>query len=965
MKKITSTFFLLLILSISAFSDPVDSNTARLVAKNFMVQQSPGNQTVQAAQLDLAYVCTTTDKAIATQSESLPLFYVYNVKGGQGFIIVSADNDALPILGYTTEGNYSGYDMPVAFEKLLEKYKQEIKSIKLKSLKADERITTLWQENLNGSYVSYLSTNTVSPLTATKWNQAPYYNALCPYDATYKERTVTGCAATAMAQIMKFWNFPTQGSGFYSYNHSTYGTLSANFGSTTYNWAGMPNSVTSANTAVATLMFHVGVSIEMNYGPGSTGGSGAYVISSASATQACCEYALKTNFGYASSLQGILRDSYSDATWIQKLKTDLDAGRPILYTGFGQGGHAFVCDGYDASNNFHFNWGWGGMYDGYFNINSLNPGTGGAGSGAGTYNNGQQALLGIKPITGTTSSSIELNSAITVNPNPIDFGIEYTVNADVINKGTTSFSGSYCAALFDPSQNLVDFVQVLSTGSSPLPPNYHYTSGLNFVDTIRTVPGNYTIGIFYKPDGGDWVLAGGTTYQNPISITINGPVNNINLYSAMVASPTAFIQGQSATVSAKLLNSGSTTYYGEYQAALIDLTGKYIVETIDLYSETGGLPAGYAYSTPITFSTSAITSAPGTYILTILEKETGFSNWWYVAADYFTNPIYINVVEPTAKPDIYEVNNTEVTAYNLPVTFSGNSAHIVTTGSNIHLGNDVDYYKVLLPSGSNYSISARVHDSYNSGNSITYTNDVVFAYNDGTGWSDSYDDIMSSNIIINNGGTLAFNVVPRYSGNTGTYLLDLTITKSNAGSITITAPVAGNAWKMGSSQNITWTDNISEDVLIELYKGLTNLQVINVSAPSNGAYSWLLPTSLAADINYRIKVTSTVNSNIFDYSSYFTINNAVSINEKTESAELVNFYPNPVSKFLNIELLRNDLSFDHVKIVNALGETVLDENQAIFKSINSLNLSDLDQGVYFLTLTGNQQSVSYRFSVVK
>ena len=78
-----------------------------------------------------------------------------------------------------------------------------------------------------------------------------------------------------------------------------------------------------------------------------------------------------------------------------------------------------------------------------------------------------------------------------------------------------------------------------------------------------------------------------------------------------------------------------------------------------------------------------------------------------------------------------------------------------------------------------------------------------------------------------------------------------------------------------------------------------------------------------------------------------------------------NFYPNPVSKFLNIELLRNDLSFDHVKIVNALGETVLDENQAIFKSINSLNLSDLDQGVYFLTLTGNQQSVSYRFSVVK
>jgi hypothetical protein len=969
MKNTLLLLLLLLISSLSVYPEPVDTNTARKVAKNFITHQNSGNPTIQSQEPYLACTYTTKEKGLVSKPGEMPipLFYIYNIRGGQGFVIVSADDAAIPVLGYSNEGSFTGNNMPVAFDKLLEKFRQEIKFIKLNSLQADDNINMLWQENITANYVSTFSTNAVSPLVATKWNQAPYYNDLCPYDATHNERTVTGCVATAMAQIMKYWNYPATGTGFSSYNHSTYGTLSANFGSTTYNWAGMPNSVNSTNNAVATLMYHVGVSVDMDYGPGSTGGSSAYVISSASATQACSEYALKTYFGYDASLQGIQRTNFTDAVWIQKLKTELDAGRPILYTGFGQGGHAFVCDGYDNSNNFHFNWGWGGMYDGYFNINSLNPGTGGAGSGAGTYNNGQQALMGIKPISGGTGTSdIELNSVITVSPNPIEFGVEYIVNADVINKGNTNFSGDYCAALFDPSNNFVDFIQILSTGSNPLPPGYHYTSGIDFADTIRTVPGTYSIGIFYRPTGGDWKLASSSTYQSFVSININGPVNTIKLYSSIQPSPATFVQGKPATVSAKLLNSGTATYYGQYQAALIDLTGKFIIETIDLYDETTGLPSGYAYSSPLTFSTTAITSKPGTYMLAILEKETGYNYWWYAGANTYTNPVFINVIEPSLTPDAYETNNTEVTAYNLPVSFSGNTAHVTSAGSNLHIGTDVDYYSLSLPAGFNYTITARVHDSYKSGDGNTYTADVVFAYNDGSKWSDSYDDVMGSNIIMNNGGTLKFNVVPRYSGNTGTYLLDISISKASTGQITVTSPVTGNSWEKTVPQTITWTDNIADNVKIELYKGINNVLSINSSAPSNGSYGWTPPSTLVADAYYRIKVTSTADNAVYDYSDYFSIiEKTVSIADGEAKQESVSFYPNPVNSILNFYVPDNDLTFNHVRIANSIGETVLDKTIAAGSKFNRLDVSALTGGIYYLTLSGDQKTVNYRFSIVK
>jgi len=218
----------------------------------------------------------------------------------------------------------------------------------------------------------------VGPLLTTTWNQWPYYNDFCP------PGTPTGCVATAMAQIMKYHNHPAQGTGSHSYSHATYGTLSADFGATTYQWNNMPSSLTAGSTpeqknAVATLMYHCGVAVEMNYTP-----------SVSLANSYSFKYALPTYFKYDGGIDLKQRSEYfgNDAGWHDLLKNELDAGRPIFYAGASStGGHAFVCDGYDDGGCFHFNWGWSGSGDGWYVTSNLVNG----------YNNSQEIVLNIKP----------------------------------------------------------------------------------------------------------------------------------------------------------------------------------------------------------------------------------------------------------------------------------------------------------------------------------------------------------------------------------------------------------------------------------------------------------------------------------------------------------------------------------------------------------------------------------------
>lgn len=664
------------------------------------------------------------------------------------------------------------------------------------------------------------------PLMTTKWNQSPYYNALCPANS------VTGCVATAMAQIMKYWNYPAKGTGFHSYNHPTYGTLSANFGGTTYQWSSMPNTVNSANNAVATLMYHCGVSVNMDYSPQS---SGAYVIQDSPTPQACSEYALKTYFGYRSTLQGVQRNNYNQTQWINLLKIELNAGRPVLYAGFGSGGgHAFVCDGYDNNNFFHFNWGWGGSSDGYFQTSALNPGSLGTGGGSGGFNSDQQVVIGIQPPSGGVPQNhdLYLYSNINMPSTQIWFTNPFSLTVDIANFGTGAFSGEYGAAVFDHNYNFVDWMEVKS--NMTLNTNSHYTNPLTFshAGSARFVPGTYYVGIYYKTSAQGWTAIGHGSYTNWKQFQIN--------YSSSIETNSAFtittnggdlVQGGTATVNVDLKNTGANTFYGQYRISLSNLDGT-LAQSLQILNENNGLQSNYHYTNGNNFS-GTITVTPGTYLMEVAYKAQGSSSWYYAGSSNYSNPVYVIVKAPGLSPDQYEANNSAGNAYTLPISFSGNTATKNTAGSNLHIGTDNDYYKINLPAGYNYTITPRLHDSYNSGNGITYSVDGLFSYstNGGSTWSDAYDDIMSGNISVQNGGTVYFHVAPYFSGQTGTYLLSMTITRTPTSTVSIN--------EENVSDLITVYPNPASDfVMIDLnqFSGMVNaIHITNIGGQRVGS----------------------------------------------------------------------------------------------------------------------------------
>jgi hypothetical protein len=203
-------------------------------------------------------------------------------------------------------------------------------------------------------------------MLVSTWDQGNYYNQMCPADPEGPAgHCYTGCVATAMGQLCYYFRWPDTGTGSYSYTHPDYGTISANFGETEYDWYGMTNHLSEQNPAVAELLFHLGVSVDMDYGPN---GSGMWNHKAA--------YSLRTYFKYSPETEYLFRDS-TNLDWDSVIIAHLDNGIPMYYAGWSVpnlNGHAFICDGYQDEEYFHFNWGWGGSWDGYFYIDTLTPG---------------------------------------------------------------------------------------------------------------------------------------------------------------------------------------------------------------------------------------------------------------------------------------------------------------------------------------------------------------------------------------------------------------------------------------------------------------------------------------------------------------------------------------------------------------------------------------------------------------
>ena len=759
MKKLNILISFLVFFAHFLFGKPVAVSDAEKVAQNFIKSHV-------VFQKETRIVYRHEEKQIWTDQSSPVLYYIFQTEPA-GFILIAGDDDVFPLLGYSAEGNFDPENIPVNVRKWLEMYKKEISYVITNKIAGNEAINDEWKKYLSEPADRTVIGLAVEPLVKTKWNQSPFYNAMCPGGSP------TGCTATATAQVMKYWNHPAKGSGFHSYNHTNYGTLSANFGNTTYQWASMPDVVNSTNNAVATLMYHVGVSMDMNYSPQ---GSNAYVISYNGQIENSAEGALKKYFGYKPTLKGIEKKNYTDAHWINLLKTELDQNRPVIYAGFSQTvGHAFVCDGYDNNQFFHFNWGWGGAYDGYFTLTSLNPGS--------TYNfvSNQQMITGIEPVATTQTYSLKLNEKVKVSPSPMTFGHEFTVKTNILNSGGGLFNGDFCAAVFDDSWNFIDYVEIKTnltlTGNSSFPTSLVFSN----TGLLSMLPGNYYIGIYYKPQGAsEWQrVADNGTNVNFVSHRVYFAAD-IELYTDMTVTPgiNELVQGKSAKVVVNVVNDGFSIFKGWYSADLYDLNGKWVANFGTLYESHGLYPGSYYLAPYLQFETQNLEAPPGTYFLAIQYKPVN-AEWSLAGSSYHPNPVYVIVKEAALQADAYEPNNTIQTAYSIPLVFSNHSAVFATEGSNNHVVNDFDFFKAELLEGYKYVVTARLHDAYNSGNGKEYTADVMFSIStNGTNWSETIDDIMLQSVEITGAQTLYFQVVPFFEGVTGTYLLEIHINRT-------------------------------------------------------------------------------------------------------------------------------------------------------------------------------------------
>lgn len=340
--------------------------------------------------------------------------YLYTYSGSRGFLLLSADDVAAPLVGYSETNGFSLTDAPESLTSWLSFYSLQIEEARLGGCEA---------QPVAGRLASRADMAPIAPMIQTRWDQGAPYNNECPLIGG--RRCVTGCVATAMAQVMKYWEYPAKGQGSTSYwLESIKEDLSMDFASTTFDWATMKDSYgkkVSASEAhsVSTLMKACGYSVRMRYTPGE---SGAYSKD--------IPTALTTYFGYDKGVKKVDRGDYkSQDDWNRMIYDQLVSSGPVIYSGQSNaGGHCFVCDGYDGNGYFHINWGWSGMSDGYFLLGELTPKEVGTGGHYGGYNIYQDAVVGIMPPVGRlTLETISIDNAADDSGSVKGWGYTYRI----------------------------------------------------------------------------------------------------------------------------------------------------------------------------------------------------------------------------------------------------------------------------------------------------------------------------------------------------------------------------------------------------------------------------------------------------------------------------------------------------------------------------------------------------------
>ena len=445
-------FSLLLVLNnLLLWSKQIDQKEAKQIAENFISNNVFYQQRNAGFDLDLVYTGFNQDvKNKKGQVEKY--YYVYNIGNKQGFIIISADDVNYPIIGYSKTGSYDVNHLPENFKSWMKSVEMGMQHAFDNSINPTQEIKSEWEAYRSSAKNIRARFTEIQPLIKTKWDQGAPYNSQIPY------RVRTGCVATVLAQIMKFHQYPISGIGkIPAYktvdpsNNETYNLPEIDLTQYTYQWSDMLNEYSIDYTpeqakAVGLLMYHIGASVKMQYGKY---GSGAF---SEDALQSLYIY-----FNYDQGIDYVVRGKYydkvseiiiNDDEWNSLIVNELNNGRPIFYSGSTDTneGHAFVCDGYDSNGLFHFNFGWGGYQDGYYNSNAPLD-----------YKYTQSIGLNIKPNEGGEKVSRYFVDKFTISKNKVYKGECFFESQTIFNisiENTIDYNKLYLA-LCDLNGNIV------------------------------------------------------------------------------------------------------------------------------------------------------------------------------------------------------------------------------------------------------------------------------------------------------------------------------------------------------------------------------------------------------------------------------------------------------------------------------------------------------------------------------
>ncbi len=660
-RKLLLFAFLPLFSFTALFGKQVDMEKVRLVAENYieakMQLRNSDNKNIQ-----LVYTAQNSESLRNSDIQKTVYYYVFNIGENNGFVVISGDDVARPVLGYVDSGEYDASNLPPNFIYWMDCLRQEIVYAIEKELTAGEEIQSQWRIYLSENMDELRSSNesVVLPLLSTKWDQGNPYNLLCPsYNSGGKQmKSLTGCVATAMAQIMKYYEYPSKGIGSssqYTTDKEKILIPSLDY-EINYDWKNMLDVYTASSptinqNAVATLMYHCGVSVTMDYNSISSGAPSFMAM-----------LALENRFGYQKGIKHELRASHTSQNWNTLIKNELDCKRPVLYAGknASDGAHAFVCDGYDASGLFHFNWGWGGSYDGYFATGALNP------TKSNGYNYNQDIYFKIQPPgiePEPYNMKLALGKTFSASKNSVSWGEIFSVSAWFANIGKGDFKGTLGIALTDNNGKILEIIGTTnSTAYTLLAGLTGYQSQTIYCAVSKDIPaGTYKISAAVKSLDKDWITIAKQDegQSSTMSLLVGKDIiednTNIMLYNkALKIVPETIVEGGPVEIFFTIRNSISARCVADVDMGFYSLSG----ELMQLIGSNR-----FFFNSPVSSSiaTSKVTVPPGKYKLAMYAKGVNGERK-LIESDgyYYQNNIDVIVTKSSTSVDNAKQNENSV-----------------------------------------------------------------------------------------------------------------------------------------------------------------------------------------------------------------------------------------------------------------------------------------------------------------